>query len=434
MATMVTGEDTSMEEMGGAEMHCAVSGLGDLLAANEAEVLEACRRYLSYMPARWDEWPALATPAAPELDPRNLVDVIPEQEAKPFDMWGVIRSLVDGGSIFEFKALYAKEIITCFARLNGRPVGVVANQSLVKGGALFPESSEKAAHFVNICNAYNLPLLFLMDVPGWRRWRARRCPASQSSCVRPMAPAIWPCQVPPWCPPRRSTPCTSTRYRSCRARSVMSLQAKLLRVLQDGEFERVGGTRPMRVDVRIIAATNKDLEALVAAGEFRADLYYRLNVLAVQIPPLHQRPEDIPTLVQAFIAKFNRELGTAVEGVTPAALHLLLTHDWPGNVRELENVLRRAMYLVDGARIDVDHLPPALARRTPEPVAAAAPPATTPPGTTFAAGREAAEQELILRTLEATGGNRKRAAEMLGIGRTTLYEKLERLGLPTRKR
>lgn len=204
----------------------------------------------------------------------------------------------------------------------------------------------------------------------------------------------------------------------------LDLQSKLLRVLQDGEFERIGGIAPRKVDVRIIAATNRDLETMVGAGTFRADLYYRLNVLMIQIPPLAQRPDDIPGLVDLFIAKYNQEMGRRLKTVTPEAIRTLQEHNWPGNVRELENVIRRAIYLCDGEVLDLAHLPPSLAQLAP---------AIPSRQRSFEAEVQDAERESIRSALNAARGNRKQAAALLGISRATLYAKLHRLGLPTHK-
>lgn len=166
MAEMVIGEKVSLEDMGGARMHCSVSGCGDLLAANEDECLAAARQYLSYLPNNSDVGPALAPPSAPASDKR-IDDLLPEKENQAFDMYALIDTLVDGGSFFEIKKLFAREMITGFARLGGRTIGVVANQPKWKGGVLFVDSADKAARFVWLCDAFRIPLLFLADVPGF---------------------------------------------------------------------------------------------------------------------------------------------------------------------------------------------------------------------------------------------------------------------------
>lgn len=166
MAEMVIGEKVTLEDMGGARMHCSVSGCGDLLAANEDECLAAARAYLAYMPDHGDGRVPNVTAAAPASDTR-IDELLPEKENQAFDMYALIDSLVDAGSFFEIKKLFARELITGFARMGGRTVGVVANQPKWKGGVLFVDSADKAARFVWLCDAFNIPLLFLADVPGF---------------------------------------------------------------------------------------------------------------------------------------------------------------------------------------------------------------------------------------------------------------------------
>jgi acetyl-CoA carboxylase carboxyltransferase component len=168
MAEMVIGEKVSLEEMGGARMHTGVSGVGHQLVASDAEGIEAARRYLSYLPGNYALQPPAAAPAEPG-DPAasSLASLIPDDENKPFDMKALIAALVDDGSLFEVHARWAKELIVGFARLQGRAIGVVANQPKHKGGVLFSDSADKAARFIWTCNAFNVPLLFLADVPGF---------------------------------------------------------------------------------------------------------------------------------------------------------------------------------------------------------------------------------------------------------------------------
>jgi acetyl-CoA carboxylase carboxyltransferase component len=167
MAQMVIGQDVSLEEMGGARMHCSVSGCGDLLASSEEEVIGAARYYLSYF--SWRGGPDLSEgdPAAPEKPCGDLESVIPTNENKPFDMREVLDRLLDAGSWFEIKRLFAGEILTGLGRIDGRPVGVLANQPKVKGGVLFVDSADKAARFIWLCDAFGIPLLYLADVPGF---------------------------------------------------------------------------------------------------------------------------------------------------------------------------------------------------------------------------------------------------------------------------
>lgn len=166
VAEMVTGEKVTLEEMGGAEMHSRVSGFSDLMVHSDEEAIAAVRLYLSYLPSSWQEEP----PTAPVVAPMPVDDIraiVPVEQAKPYDVHRLIDAIVDGGSFFEHKELFAQELVTGFARLDGRPVGIVANQSAVKAGVLFTDSSDKAARFIWMCNAYNVPLLFLVDVPGY---------------------------------------------------------------------------------------------------------------------------------------------------------------------------------------------------------------------------------------------------------------------------
>jgi acetyl-CoA carboxylase carboxyltransferase component len=167
MAEMVIGEKTTLEEMGGARMHCEVSGCGDLLARDEEEVIRAARAYLAYLPPNGAEKPPLADPRPPRPGARPIAEVVPRTQNQAFDMFALLEALVDEGSFFEVKKLFAREVITGFARLDGRTVGIVASQPKWKGGVLFVDSADKAARFVWLCDAYNVPLLFLADVPGF---------------------------------------------------------------------------------------------------------------------------------------------------------------------------------------------------------------------------------------------------------------------------
>jgi two-component system response regulator AtoC len=208
------------------------------------------------------------------------------------------------------------------------------------------------------------------------------------------------------------------------------LQAKLLRVLEEREFERVGGSRPIHVDVRIVATTNRDLMAEVRAGRFREDLYYRLNVIPIQLPPLRSRRADIPLLIRHYLELFARELGSTA-AIDEAALALLVDYRWPGNVRELVNIIERLMVLNGGAVLDAA----AVTRCLPELGGAVAP--TAPPGPAAPAGEPAVrfgdavtldelERRHIIATLERVGGNKQEAADRLGIARRTLWDRLER--------
>jgi len=213
-----------------------------------------------------------------------------------------------------------------------------------------------------------------------------------------------------------------------------SLQAKLLRVLQEREFERLGGTRTIKVDVRVVAATNQDLRAALEQGTFREDLYYRLNVVPISIPPLREHKEDIPYLVDHFIRRFAQSSGKTIEGVTPEAMKLLVDFHWPGNIRELENILERAVVMAAGPKIDVGdiHLDidaPAGSQAGAAPSAATATGSAIlflPEGMTL----EQFEDKLIREALQRAGGNKSQAARMLGLSRNALRYRLSKIGVP----
>jgi two-component system nitrogen regulation response regulator GlnG len=225
----------------------------------------------------------------------------------------------------------------------------------------------------------------------------------------------------------------------------LGLQAKVLRVLQEREFTRVGGREPIRADTRIVAATNQDLEGAVRAGRFREDLFFRLNVVRIVVPPLRERRADIPELIEFFIDKVNRDLGTNIVGVTDDVRETLMRHNWPGNVRELENTLLRAAVLARGRTLVADDFT----------LAGEAHPAHTEMlpledavrqrlGDLLDAGTDgvqdlyntlisAVERPLIEVVLERAGGNQVKAADMLGINRNTLRKKITELGIPIRR-
>ena len=167
MAEMVIGEKVSLEELGGARMHCSVSGCGDLLVKTEQEAIEAGRRYLSYLPSSFDQELPASKAVAPAASGKRIEEIIPPDQNKFFDMFALLRELVDSESLFEIKKLFAPEVITCFARIEGRPVGIVASQPKHKGGVLFVDSADKAARFITLCDAFGLPILYLPDVPGF---------------------------------------------------------------------------------------------------------------------------------------------------------------------------------------------------------------------------------------------------------------------------
>ena len=202
-----------------------------------------------------------------------------------------------------------------------------------------------------------------------------------------------------------------------------SIQVKLLHVLQDREFERLGGTKTLKVDVRVLAATNQDLRAALEQGTFRQDLYYRLNVVPISIPPLRERKEEIPYLVDYFIARFARESGKPLSGITPTALRVLMDFHWPGNVRELENIIERAVALSTGTIIDVPDIRLDVSVARPAPTSAAAP--FPPEGMTL----EQYEDEIIRESLRRASGNKSQAARLLGLSRNALRYRLSKIGV-----
>jgi DNA-binding NtrC family response regulator len=201
----------------------------------------------------------------------------------------------------------------------------------------------------------------------------------------------------------------------------LRLQVKLLRFLQDKKFEKVGSTETIQSNVRVIAAANRDLEQCVARGEFREDLFYRLNVVKIHIPPLVDRLADVPALMDFFIEKYNRINSKKIQGVTPDVMKRLLSHGWPGNVRELENAMERAVILCGGDFITVDLLPDQIRKVTRTESSNSLLP--------LSAAVEEAERRMISKSLQHFKGNRNKTAEFLEINRTTLYQKMKKYGL-----
>jgi DNA-binding NtrC family response regulator len=198
-------------------------------------------------------------------------------------------------------------------------------------------------------------------------------------------------------------------------------QVKLLRVLQEREFERLGGTRTLKVDVRLVAATNRDLREALEQGTFREDLYYRLNVVPIDIPPLREHKEDIPELVNLFLARASAESGKEIARVAPEALRILMAHHWPGNVRELQNIIERASALAKGPVLEAAdiHLDPQRSK----PANSGA--ALLPEGMTM----EQWEDEMIREALRRANGNKSQAARMLGLSRNALRYRLSKIGI-----
>ena len=201
-----------------------------------------------------------------------------------------------------------------------------------------------------------------------------------------------------------------------------SVQAKFLRVLQEREYQRLGGLRTLRADVRVLAATNRDLKAAIARGMFREDLYYRLAVFDIELPPLRERAEDIPVMVDAFLEEIARNVGRPAAGISAPARKLLAAYRWPGNVRELRNVLERAVILSEGGLIGIEHLPLTLSSTSYEAMASA--PASPSP-----ASLPDTEREMILQALERSGDNKSKAARMLGLTRAQLHSRIEKYGI-----
>jgi len=200
-----------------------------------------------------------------------------------------------------------------------------------------------------------------------------------------------------------------------------ALQVRLLRVLQEKTYEPLGGTRVLHANVRIVAATHRDLSAQIRKGAFREDLYYRLNVVKLDLPPLRKRKEDVPLLVEHFVERFNRRQGKSVTGVAPDVMALLMAHNYPGNVRELENIIERAFVLCGMGKIERVHLP---AELTGHPAVS-----RIPAGETIAAQTQASETQAIRTALERHGFNRLAAARELGLHKSTLFRKIKALGI-----
>jgi two-component system response regulator AtoC len=200
----------------------------------------------------------------------------------------------------------------------------------------------------------------------------------------------------------------------------LALQVKLLRVLQENEIRPVGDSRQTRVNARVMAATARDLAEEVKRGRFREDLYYRLNVLTITLPPLRQRPEDIPHLCRHFLERFNAKMGKRIEGIAPAAMGALLGHSWPGNVRELENVMERAVLLAEDAWLGLDHLPPTLTAHNRDQQGE-----SDIEGLSLKVAQRVMERKLIRQALEKTRGNRSQAARLLEISHPSLLSKIK---------
>ncbi|MCL4850152.1 MAG: sigma 54-interacting transcriptional regulator, partial [Bryobacteraceae bacterium] len=206
----------------------------------------------------------------------------------------------------------------------------------------------------------------------------------------------------------------------------LMLQAKLLRVLEDQIFRRLGGLKDIKLDLRVVAATNKNLREAVKEGAFRQDLFFRLNVIHITIPPLRERPDDILPMARFFIEHYNRKFKRQIEGVTAETARQLLAHDWPGNVRELRNAIERAMILEETSQITAASLPLSIAHNAPSQPAFATQPLEIPEE---GLSLEDNEKQLLTRALEKTGGNQTQAARLLRITRDTLRYKMKKFNL-----
>ena len=206
----------------------------------------------------------------------------------------------------------------------------------------------------------------------------------------------------------------------------LATQVKLLRTLEAKSFERVGDNQPVQVDVRVISATNQDLEKLIAAGSFREDLFYRINVIPIQLPPLRRRLEDVPVLVNTFVARLREKTGKEITGLDSQCLARLMAYDWPGNVRELKGALEYAFVIAEQGLIAPRHLPPKIAgRAAPGPALAAAPPA--------GAGGGLTEKAALVEALRRSRGNQTQAAKLLGVSRLTVHNRMRKHGLELKK-
>ncbi|MFL5304354.1 MAG: acyl-CoA carboxylase subunit beta [Polyangia bacterium] len=315
MAEMVIGEKVTLEEMGGARMHCEVSGCGDLLAKDEKSCIAAARDYLGYLPQRSGETPPQATPRPPRADAKRIDDVLPANQNQAFDIAGVIDALVDEGSFFEIKKLYAREIVTGFARLEGRPVGIVASQPKWKGGVLFVDSADKAARFIWLCDAFGLPLIFLADVPGFMIGKA----VERQGIIRhgaKLISAVADATVPKYCVVLRKA-YGAGLYAMCGPGfepdatialpqamiAVMGAEAAVNavfanKIAEKPEAERAAYVEELRVQYRadidlVKLAANLHVDAVVPGDELRAELLRRLSAAGAKSVPGFQRRRPV---------------------------------------------------------------------------------------------------------------------------------------------
>jgi acetyl-CoA carboxylase carboxyltransferase component len=315
MAEMVIGEKVTLEEMGGARMHCEVSGCGDLLAKDERAAIAAARDYLAYLPQRSGEAPPVTEARPPRTDAKRIDDVIPGNQNQAFDIAGVIDALVDDGSFFELKKLFARELVTGFARLGGRPVGIVASQPKWKGGVLFVDSADKAARFVWLCDAFGLPLIFLADVPGFMIGKA----VERQGIIRhgaKMVSAIADATVPKFsvvlrkaygaglyamCGPGFEPDATIALPQAMIA--VMGAEAAVNavfanKIAEKPEAERAAYVEELRqqyrADIDIVKlAANLHVDAIVPGDDLRAELLRRLAASDGKVVPGYQRRRPV---------------------------------------------------------------------------------------------------------------------------------------------
>jgi acetyl-CoA carboxylase carboxyltransferase component len=317
MAEMVIGEKVTLEEMGGARMHCEVSGCGDLLAKDEKSCIAAARDYLAYLPQRAGEPAPEAAARLPRADAKRIDDLLPANQNQAFDIAGVIEALVDEGSFFELKKLYARELVTGFARLGGRAVGIVASQPKWKGGVLFVDSADKAARFIWLCDAFGLPLLFLADVPGFMIGKA----VERQGIIRhgaKMISAVADATVPKICVVLRKA-YGAGLYAMCGPGfdpdatialpqamiAVMGAEAAVNavfanKIAEKPESERAAYIEELRAEYRadidlLKLAANLHVDAVVPGDDLRAELLRRLAVAgAKSVPSLPRRRPVLP--------------------------------------------------------------------------------------------------------------------------------------------
>src|SRR6185312_13488513 len=317
MAEMVIGEKVTLEEMGGARMHFEVSGCGDLLAKDERACLAAARDYLAYLPQRAGEAPPVTAPRPPRAEAKRIDDVLPANQNQAFDIAAVIEALVDEGSFFELKKLYARELVTGFARLGGKPVGIIASQPKWKGGVLFVDSADKAARFIWLCDAFGLPLLFLADVPGFMIGKA----VERQGIIRhgaKMISAVADATVPKICVVLRKA-YGAGLYAMCGPGfdpdvtialpqamiAVMGAEAAVNavfanKIAEKPEAERGAYVEELRAQYRadidlLKLAANLHVDAVVPGDELRAELLRRLAAAgAKSVPGLPRRRPVLP--------------------------------------------------------------------------------------------------------------------------------------------